>query len=99
MIMTAPLGKKDSIKEYNILWNHYESWGSNFDGFRGSLKPQKLKSNEIQFSHWLLLVVFDTPNIFKYQWITAFKRTTKAGTNEYKYFDSNNKDITYLTYC
>ena len=34
----------------------------NFCGFRGSLKPQKLKSNEIQFSHWLLPVMFEITN-------------------------------------
>jgi hypothetical protein len=31
-----------------------------FRGFRGSFKPRKLKSNEIQFSHSLLPVVFET---------------------------------------
>jgi len=37
-----------------MLWNHYQSWGSitGICWFRGSLKPQKLKSNKIQFSLW-----------------------------------------------
>ena len=34
-----------------ILWNHYQSWGSSFCGFRGSLKTQKLESNEMQSFH------------------------------------------------
>jgi hypothetical protein len=42
---------------------HYKLWGFNFCGFRASLKPQKLKSNEKQFSHRLLPVVFETMNL------------------------------------
>jgi len=33
----------------------FKSWCSYFRGFRGSLKQRKLKSNEIQFSHWLFV--------------------------------------------
>jgi hypothetical protein len=38
-----------TLTEQNI-----RNWGSNFGGFRGSLKPRKSKSNEIQFKNpWI----------------------------------------------
>ena len=52
-----------------------------FRGFRGSLKLHKLKSNEIQFSHWLLPVVFESRNARTHGWL-HFVETTKIGVKE-----------------
>ena len=52
-----------------------------FHGFRGSLKPQTLSSNEIQFSHLLISVVFETTNSRTHGYM-YFEETMKIGANE-----------------
>ena len=66
-----------------------------FSWFRGSFKPRKLTSNKIQFSHWLLPVVFESTNwrthgsmhfVETTNWRTHgsmhFVETTKIGVNK-----------------
>ena len=53
--------------KYVILWNHYYLWGSNFRGFRGSLKPRNtIFPLTVAFSVW--------NHEFKNPWINAFCR-------------------------
>ena len=55
--------------------------GSNFRGFHGSLKLRILKSNEIQFFHRQLPVVFKTTTTRTHGSL-HFVETTKIGVSE-----------------